>query len=234
MGTAWPSTIDEVTARQMILGFTEIGLAASAKAAPLMSRWRQIQPLDATTSLDDLDMPPTAAAEAAAHRWYLNCEQMQGAHDRIVLLGTLLELDQEVADQVARQIWLAADAGDSYGEHLYDAAFRYGLDADGIVETATREVAEEPAPTPPAVQWWLRRADGHPIAFDEYSHVATRGPGDWSQALDDADSEIDDALHFGEAHDGVPYEMLRAEITVHARRTITADDYPTSGHEGDD
>lgn len=53
-------------------------------------------------------------------------------HDTVLLLQLLAKHDQQAADDAAVRIWTAADAGDSYGEWLWQWAKEAGLDPDAI------------------------------------------------------------------------------------------------------
>lgn len=69
-------------------------------------------------------------------RWRLNCETVQHAHDVVFLLAELAAVDLGRAERAAHRIWLAAEAGDSYGEWLWQWATEAGLDADRITDEA--------------------------------------------------------------------------------------------------
>lgn len=58
--------------------------------------------------------------------------QMIHLHDIVMLLKALQRLDAAEADRVAGAIWCAADAGDSYGEWLWEWGAECGLDPDAI------------------------------------------------------------------------------------------------------
>lgn len=64
---------------------------------------------------------------------------MIAAHDRYVLLRALHGLSVEVADQAAHDIWLAAEAGDSYGEWVWQWCEEEGLDPGTIRSAALTE-----------------------------------------------------------------------------------------------
>lgn len=66
------------------------------------------------------------------HRRDVNASEMIAEHDRYVLLRELHRLDPYRADLAAGLIWQAADAGDSYGEWLYEWCGAEGLDAEAI------------------------------------------------------------------------------------------------------
>jgi hypothetical protein len=58
--------------------------------------------------------------------------EMIDCHDKYLLLRTLADLDPMKADELAEQMWRAADAGDSYGELLWEWAEDRGLEAEAI------------------------------------------------------------------------------------------------------
>ena len=58
--------------------------------------------------------------------------QMIHHHDTVLLLQTLRDLDPQVADEMADRLWRAADAGDSYGEWLWQWTSEASLDADAV------------------------------------------------------------------------------------------------------
>lgn len=97
----WPTA--EPKADEMIRYFVAEGLRA---------RDRLMQP--SAPGLTDLDRALIA--------------RLQRAHDVVMLLRTLRELDAGEADAAARCIWSAAVAGDSYGELLWEWAVDAGLD----------------------------------------------------------------------------------------------------------
>lgn len=59
---------------------------------------------------------------------------MQHWHDVHVALHALRDLDQAKADEVANFVWVAAEAGDSYGEWLWSWSTKAGDDPDAIYE----------------------------------------------------------------------------------------------------
>ena len=58
--------------------------------------------------------------------------EMIDSHDKYLLLSALADLDPLRADALAERLWRAADAGDSYGEMLWEWAEDRLLDADAI------------------------------------------------------------------------------------------------------
>lgn len=58
--------------------------------------------------------------------------QMQHMFDMALLLKALVEHAPGQADAVAAELWSAADAGDSYGEWLWEWARAEGLDGDAL------------------------------------------------------------------------------------------------------
>lgn len=58
--------------------------------------------------------------------------EMIADHDRYLLLDALNARDPRRADELARAMWMAADAGDSYGEWIYDWCKAEGLDPEAI------------------------------------------------------------------------------------------------------
>lgn len=78
--------------------------------------------------------------------------RMQLHHDVAALLRALREVDPTKADEMARFVWGAADAGDSYGEWLYQWMTEEGLDADAI---HAEGVAAGKAWAPDTVRWEL-------------------------------------------------------------------------------
>lgn len=117
----WPRTAAEATADAMIRFHAAQGLYASTRSLRLVH--------DRT--------------ELGMTRWFLNFEQLAGAFDRVRALRVVKAAAAGVADDVARDWWLAADAGDSYGEMLYDWAKAAGLDVQSIAPNG-------PITTPPA------------------------------------------------------------------------------------
>lgn len=73
-----------------------------------------------------------AADPLAISRYLGAIVRMQHAHDVILLLLRLADFDPLAADRAAAQVWGAADAGDCYGEWLWEWATRSGLDPEAI------------------------------------------------------------------------------------------------------
>lgn len=76
-------------------------------------------------------------------RHSLNIAWTQHYFDLHLALSALRDLDPTKADEVAHQIVLAAVAGDSYGEWLWQWAKGHGLDADRIVAEAHEDLKAE-------------------------------------------------------------------------------------------
>lgn len=72
-------------------------------------------------------------------------ERIIAAHDRYALLTALIAADPAEADRVAGLMWLAADAGDAYGELAIAAGEAVGLDVEAISKTAKRDADAEVA-----------------------------------------------------------------------------------------
>lgn len=70
--------------------------------------------------------------------------QVISAHDGYLLLDALNEIDADKANEVAALIWQAAEAGDSYGECLWEWAEKRGLDPDAITEDGNAAVDNGP------------------------------------------------------------------------------------------
>lgn len=66
-----------------------------------------------------------------------------GLHDTVALLKVLQEVAPDRADAAAADIWLAAEAGDSYGERLWAWASDAGLDADAITAEGRGDTPHE-------------------------------------------------------------------------------------------
>lgn len=81
-------------------------------------------------------------------RLTLNSAAMIASHDRYLLLAKLRELDPAAADELADRIILAAEAGDSYGEWLWQWCTEMGVDAERVC--AEVEATPEPEPHPVA------------------------------------------------------------------------------------
>lgn len=64
-------------------------------------------------------------------------------HDLVVLLKAIKEVDPAAADEAAAQVWLAADAGDSYGEWTWQWAKELGLDPDGLYKDGKAKAGEQ-------------------------------------------------------------------------------------------
>ena len=75
-------------------------------------------------------------------RWGLNSSEMIAGHDRYLLLEAIRELDPAKADEIAERIIVAAEAGDSYGEWLWQWATELGLDADRLYDGVEAEEVE--------------------------------------------------------------------------------------------
>lgn len=69
-------------------------------------------------------------------RFLLNCWQTITAHDEHLLLSALREADPAKADEIADRLIVSAEAGDSYGEWLWQWATESGLDAQAIDDEA--------------------------------------------------------------------------------------------------
>ena len=87
--------------------------------------------------------------------WFWSFFEMTGAHDLYLALGALRQVDPTKADEVAEQIVTGYEAGDSYGEWLWEWCERLGLDPQAI-DAEERErlakfeaTADEVAPTHP-------------------------------------------------------------------------------------
>lgn len=118
----WPKT--PPTADDMIRYCAALGLYQSAQAVDLVGVTR-------------------GQGALGAARLRLNAEQVIANFDRIRLLRALTAVDPEMADAEASNMWLAAQAGDSYGEMLWEWADEAGLDADAICEAARAEVTDD-------------------------------------------------------------------------------------------
>jgi hypothetical protein len=99
-------------------------------------------------------------------RHILNCVRTQSSFDTVVLLRALRELDPSKADEVAQELILAAEAGDSYGEWLWQWCDEMGMDADRLCDeqrAAYREWLEKREPRPFRVELYdgLELAPGH-------------------------------------------------------------------------
>lgn len=69
-----------------------------------------------------------AGKDSPLHHLYMSAiSQMQHACDVVMLLDAA-----EDADQMASRIWLMAEAGDCYGEMLWEKATAAGLDPEAI------------------------------------------------------------------------------------------------------
>lgn len=60
--------------------------------------------------------------------------QMQHMFDMALLLKALVEHAPAQANEAAGELWSAADAGDSYGEWLWEWARDEGLDGDALYD----------------------------------------------------------------------------------------------------
>jgi hypothetical protein len=108
----YPQTADEVTAENVAKN-----LALFAYA----NHWRGLDP--GTSKTDQ--------HEATA--------QVVHLYGIVKLLRTLIELDREQANTVARELWADWDAGDSLGEWLWTWLTEYGIDP-AQVETAAQAI----------------------------------------------------------------------------------------------
>lgn len=73
--------------------------------------------------------------------WHLNAvTQMIHLHDIALLLREMKVMDGPRADRAAEWIWTAAEAGDSYGEWLWQWASESGL-APGVIHEAGQAAA---------------------------------------------------------------------------------------------
>lgn len=91
-----------------------------------------------------IDLLPELPDLAGEYRYFQNVERVQHAHDLYLALDALRQIDPTKADEVADRIILAAVAGDSYGEWLWEWADEHGLDADDIAEASRASVRVNP------------------------------------------------------------------------------------------
>lgn len=117
----WPTRTP--TADEMIRYTLSAGLSASAVAV-------------------DVHRTFTDAAADLAYQ-ILVSQRIICAHDTYLLLTALAEVAPERADELAAQMWHAAEAGDSYGEWLYQWAVEAGLDAEAICRRAKASLPED-------------------------------------------------------------------------------------------
>jgi len=92
-------------------------------------------------SIDLLPHDPTD--HLSVMRYQENLGRFQYGHDLYLALGALRRIDPQAADEVADRIILAALAGDSYGEWLWQWAGECGLDADGICAASRNELRRD-------------------------------------------------------------------------------------------
>lgn len=116
----WPTT--EPDAETLIRYWLGVGLHASAQSVDLSGRHVR-----------------SGSREDSLVVWS-NALLVIAAFDRVLLLRRLIDIDRAAADEMARSMWLAAQAGGSYGELLWEWADQAGLDADAICEAARAEV----------------------------------------------------------------------------------------------
>ncbi len=88
-------------------------------------------------------LPRDMTDDLAMMRYRENVARFQYAHDLYLALDALREVDPAKADEVAHRTVLAAVAGDSYGEWLWEWADGCGLDADAICEASRDALAVE-------------------------------------------------------------------------------------------
>ena len=84
----------------------------------------------------------------AASRYSLLTHQMIHNHDTVVSLKAMQQVDPRLADDLAARLWTAADAGDSYGEWLWQWAEEAGLDAEAIHQAGTNSAPPRTEETP--------------------------------------------------------------------------------------
>ena len=111
-------------------------------------RWLASDGVAATAVSVDL-LPPfdDRGDEVALGTYMLNVYRVMHTYDLHLALATLAEVDRAKADEVATGIVMAALAGDSYGEWLWEWATGHGLDAQAISDQARERVkADKAAP----------------------------------------------------------------------------------------
>ena len=69
-------------------------------------------------------------------RWAVAFYRMTGAFNLHLALTALRERDPAAADEVADLIVTAYEAGDSYGERLWQLTTEHGIDADRVIGEA--------------------------------------------------------------------------------------------------
>lgn len=90
-----------------------------------------------------IDLLPDLGDQVGEYRYFLNVERLQHSHDLYLALDALRQLDPAKADEIADRTTLAAVAGDSYHEWLWQWADDHGLDADGISAESRASIARE-------------------------------------------------------------------------------------------
>lgn len=90
--------------------------------------------LGVLAACEDAGMFKTDPPSALWDRWKVALGQMQHGHDVALALGVLLDVDEERANDLAARIWRAADAGDAYGEWIWEWGEAEGLHMQALYD----------------------------------------------------------------------------------------------------
>lgn len=96
-----------------------------------------------------VDLLPPPLGEHGERDWRaellyrVNVERLIHSHDVYLLLSELRAYDAAKADEMADRLITAAEAGDSYGEWLWEWCTRHGMDADRIAAEARAALERE-------------------------------------------------------------------------------------------
>lgn len=115
---------------------------ATPNTADNVLRWTAVLGLRAYTDLESIPERDDPDFTEKALRWYLRFHEFTGAFNLHLVLTRLRQVDPAAADEMADLIVRAYEAGDSYGEWLYQWVEDHGIDAQRVIDEdkARREV----------------------------------------------------------------------------------------------
>lgn len=113
-----------------------------ANTADNVLRWTAVLGLRSYMDLESIPDRGDPDFTEKVLRWYLRFHEFTGAFNLHLALDKLRRVDPAAADETADLIVRAYEAGDSYGEWLYEWVQGYGIDAQRIVDEDKAEEAQ--------------------------------------------------------------------------------------------
>lgn len=107
-------------------------------------RWTAVLGLRAYSDLESMPGKDDPDFTEKALRWFLRFHEFTGAFNLHLVLTRLRQLDPAAADETADLIVRAYEAGDSYGEWLYQWVEEHGIDAQRVIGEDKAKREEQP------------------------------------------------------------------------------------------